>query len=806
MSLSRSLRPLAASTLLATGLALSLSATAVAAQEASFIGVRVDADRNKVLLEIPVGRLDTDFMHQSVLATGGGAPNLGLDRGQTGGSAIVRLERRGKRVLMLRDNLAVRAVNASEAGRTAASEAFPTSVVASFPIEAEANGSITADATALFLSDTYGIAESIRRAQGGNGRVDANRSWIDATRTKAFPRNTEIHAVLTFAVDNPGAVLRRVAPDAAAPTFEVHHSLVALPSSEGFRPRRGDARSGLFGTQFMDLSQGFDGTYRDGYANRWRLVPKDPAAYQRGVLTEPVAPIVYYLDPGIPEPYRKAFLEGGNWWNKVFEGAGWKNAFQVKELPAGVDPMDARYNLIYWVHRSGPGPSVGPSFSDPRTGEIVRTVVRMDAWRSLVDYNIYAGLLPAAGAAGLNVSAEDFAMARRRQHVAHEIGHTIGFSHNYISHAQDRASVMDYPFPLISVDARGQLDLRNAYRPHAGGWDSLAVRYGYTWYPDAKAEEAGLAKIVSEGLARGLRFVADQHAGADGSIPEVTRWVEGKTMFDAVERTSAVRKLAIERFDERAIKPGEPMYLLNMRFAHVYLHHRYSLEGLTKYVGGMDFRYAMRGDGQVPTSIVPAAQQRRALAMALDALEPANLAVPERVQAMIPPVPPGGDGALEWIGTAAGTAFDEISLAGGLATEVLENLMHRERLARVVLFRARDAQNPTLDEVLQTIVDRTWGVAASDDMHAQSLRRTVQRVVLNTLLDRAGDKDALPDVRQVAALHLEQLDQRLAGQTGGTPADRALRAAARREIARFFDGDDDPASRSRFAVLPLPWP
>lgn len=791
--------------LLALGAAFVVAAAALPAQE-SFIGVRVDADRNKVLLEVPAARLDRDFMHQSVLATGGGNGALGLDRGQTGGSAIVRLERKGKRVLMTRDNWSVRALGATEATARAATEAFPTSVVASFPIESEANGVLVVDATSFFLTDTYGIAESIRRAQGGSARVDANRSWIEPTRTKAFPINTEIHAVLTFAIDNPGAVLRRAAPDPASPTFEVHHSLVELPSSDGFRPRQNDGRSGIGGSGFQDFAQGLEGTYRDGYANRWRLVPKDPAAYLRGELTEPVKPVVYYLDPGIPEPYRTAFLQGGNWWNKVFEGAGWKNGFQVKELPAGVDPMDARYSLIYWVHRAGPGPSVGPSFSDPRTGEIVRTVVRMDAWRSLVDYNIYAGLLPAAGPNGLNVSAEEFAMMRRRQHVAHEIGHTIGFSHNYIAHANDRSSVMDYPFPLITVDARGTLDLSKAYAPFAGGWDSLAVRYGYTWYPDAATEAAGLKKIVAEGITRGLRFVADQHADATGSIPDVTRWVEGKTMFDAVERTSAVRRVAIGKFNETAIKPGEPMYLLNMRFAHVYLHHRYSLEGLVKYVGGMDFRYTYRGDGQVPTTIVPAAQQRRALAMALDALEPTALAVPERVQAMIPPMLPGGDPQFNWIGSAGGTAFDEISLAGGLATEVIEGLMHRERLARVVLFRARDAQNPTLDEVIQAIVDRSWGAPPAEDPHTQSLRRVVQRVVLNTLLDRAGDKDALPDVRAVTAMHLEQLDKRIEAMAGGSPADRALRATARREIARALEGEDDPATRTRFDVLPLPWP
>jgi hypothetical protein len=785
-----------------------VSAVSLAAQEAPLVGVRVDADRNKLLLDVPVARLGQDLLHQVVLATGGGQGALGLDRGQTGNEAVVRLERRGKRLVLLRDNWSVRAVGASEASRRAAAEAFPTSVVAQFPIEKDSGGTIVADATTLFLSDVYGIADGIRRAQGGNARVDASRSWFDAARTKAFPRNAEIHAVLTFGVENPGAVLRRASPDAGSPTFELHHSLVALPSAEGFRPRKYDPRSGAFGSGFLDFGQGYMGTYRAAYTNRWRLVPKDVAAYQRGEKVEPVTPIVYYLDPGIPEPYRSAFLEGGNWWSTVFEGAGWKNAFQVKELPAGADPMDARYNLIYWVHRMGPGPSVGPSFEDPRTGEIVRTVVRMDSWRSLVDYNIYAGLVPAAGAAGLNVSADAFTMARRRQHVAHEIGHTLGFSHNYYAHANDRSSVMDYPFPLISLDAKGQLDLSQAYRPFAGGWDSLAVRYAYTWYADTAAESRGNAAVIAEGLKRGLRFVADQDADASGSIPEVTRWVEGRTMFDAVERTAAVRRLAIEKFDERAIALGEPMYLLNMRFAHVYLHHRYSLEGLVKNIGGMDYRYAMRGDGQVPTTVVPAAQQRRALAMALDALEPAALAVPDRVQALIPPAPPGGEPMFEWIGTAAGTAFDEISLAGGLATEVIEGLMHRERLARVVLLRARDAANPSLDDVLQAIVDRTWGVAPSADMHMQSLRRTVQRVVLNTLLDRAGDKDALPDVRQVAEWHVSQLDRRLAATpaTSGSPADRALRASARREIAAYFAGDDEPASRSRFRVLPLPWP
>ena len=778
----------------------------LAAQEAPFIGVRVDADRNKLLLEVPAERIGRDFMHQVVLATGAGAPALGLDRGQLGDGTIVRLERRGKRLVLVTDNWGVRAPGASAASQRAAAEAFPTGVIAAFPIEGEANGTVTVDATSLFLSDVYGIAETFRRSQQGTARVDANRSWFEPTRTKAFPKNTEIHAVLTFAVDNPGPALRRSAPVASSPTFELHHSLVALPESNGFRGRVADPRSGYYGESYLDLAQGFDGTYRAGLINRWRLIPKDPAAYARGQITEPVTPVVYYLDPGIPEPYRTAFRIGGGWWNTIFEGAGFKNAFQVRDLPEGADPMDARYNLIYWIHRSGPGPSVGPSINDPRTGEIVRTVVRMDAWRSLIDYNIYAGLMPALAGARANVSAEAFAMARRRQHAAHEIGHTLGLSHNYIAHAQGRSSVMDYPFPLITVDGKSQLDFSKAYAPFAGAWDSLAIRYGYTWYPTAQAETEGLTKIVREGLQRDLRFVADQHAGAEGSIPVVTRWVEGATMFEAVERTSAVRKLGIEKFDERAIGVGEPMYLLNMRFTHLYLHHRYSLEGLVKTLGGMDFRYAMRGDGQTPTTVVPVADQRKALAMALDALEPLNLAVPPRVQALIPPVPAGGDPSMAWAPSAAGTAFDEVTLAGGLVTEVIEGLLQRERLARIVLFRSRGATDLTLDEVYRTIVERTWGAAPTTDFQTQTLRRIAQRVVLNTLLDRAGDKQALPDVRAVTERHLRQLADRIQQASGGLYPDEALRLQALREIAQYFAGADDPASRTRFPVLTLPWP
>ncbi|WP_337172827.1 zinc-dependent metalloprotease [Gemmatimonas aurantiaca] len=791
------------------GAFLALVATARPAGAQSdepFLRVRVDDARNRALLEIPAAQLNREFLHQVTLTTGLGTGSL--DRATTGPSAIVRLERRGNRVLMIRDNWSVRAPNGDAANQRAAAEAFPRSVVGSFPVESDNAGVLTVDATSLFLADAYGVADGLR-GQGGGGayRVDAARSYLDGDRTRSFPRNAEVHAVLTFVGDQPNRALSRVAPDPRALTFEEHHSLVVLPDRGGFRPRDYDPRYGFFGTQFADLSEGFDGDYRAGYINRWRLIPRDPAAYARGELVEPVTPITYYLDPGIPAPYREALREGGNWWAKVFEAAGFRNAFRVLDLPAGADPMDARYNMLMWVHRTGPGPSVGPSYSDPRTGEIIRAVVRMDAWRSLVDYNIWAGTVPAFGAAGPSVSAEAFVMARRRQHAAHEIGHTIGLQHNYIASSQGRTSVMDYPFPLITLDASGGIDLRDAYRSGPGAWDSLAIRFGYTWYPDAGAEKAGLAAIMKDGFARNVRFINDTYANANGSIPEVTRWDEGATMFDAVTRSSKVRRVLMDKFDERAIQPGEPMALLNMRFAHVYLHHRYSLEGLSKYVGGMDFTFAMRGDGQVPTRVIPAAEQRRALAMALDALKPSELTVPERVQKLIPPPPPGFNTDQTWIGGSGGTAFDAITLAGGLATEVIGYLLDRDRTARLVLFAARDPQALTLDEVMRTIVARTWGATVPANPAERAVLRASQRAALDALLDIAGDVRAMPDVRATAITQVRQLQSRLTTMaTAGDAAAGAHVTAARHDIQRFLDGNDKPELRPRYPVLTLPWP
>jgi hypothetical protein len=781
---------------------------AAPAGSATLLPLRHDAATGRLSLTIP--RLDEDMLYLTTLATGLGTTTAGLDRGQVGSSAVVRFERRGARVLLVQPNTSHFALGGDAALQRSVAESFPRSIVASFAIQSEGADGIVVDATDFFLSDAYDVIGRLRGARLGSLRVDRDRSYIDRGRTASFADNTEVRSVLTYVTDDPAAELRRLAPDARAITFEQQHSFVRLPE----RPlpmRAFDPRAGIFTNSYFDFAQAFDTDYRQRAIARWRLEPSDTAAYLRGEKVEPVRPITYYMDPAIPEPYRSAFIEGGLWWNEMLGAAGWRDAFRIEPLPDGVDPMDARYPMIYWVHRQQRGPSVGPSFRDPRTGEIVGTVVRMDSHRSLVDHDIYMGLVPAAGAGGLQLDAQEFSMARRRQHTAHEIGHTLGLAHNFIAATQGRSSVMDYPYPLIRIDANGRLDVSAAYRPSGGAHDTLAVRYAYTWFPTPEAEAEGLRRIVRDAEARGLRFIADMHAGAAGSIAEATQWVEGDDMMQALERTMAVRRLLIDSFDERAAQPGEPLAVLNRRFAHVYLHHRYAVSGATKYIGGMEFGYALAGETTQRTRLVPAAEQRRALQAVLATLQPAALRVPDRVAAIIPPVPFGFDADLMLISSPAGTAFDAVALAHSFAQEVADALLHPQRAARLAAFHARDPDMPSLAEVLGRLVDATWGTAPpgaaarTDDAMDAALRRAAQRAVLDALLDLAGSRSATAEVRAVTEQQLDALRQRLTG-ADGSGATRAHLATARRDIERYFDGRDDPAARPRPEPIRLPWP
>lgn len=761
-----------------------------------------DAAKGRLLLEV---RLGEDFLYLPSLATGLGDASLGLDRGSIGDEQIGRFERIGPRVQLVLQNPRFRAVSDNEALARSVRESFSLSTVASWEVVAEEGGRQLVDATAYLLSDITDVRGALRNANQGTFALDRDKSAVYLAHTKGFPDNTEIETSLTFTSDNPGARVRRHTPDGRALTLRQHLSMVRLPAP-GFRPRRFDPRMGIFSVSFYDFAKPFTQDVVSRYAIRHRLDKRTPGA----AASEPVKPIVYYLDPGIPEPYRQAFKDGGAWWSKVYEAAGFQNAFRIEDMPADMDPLDARYNVIQWIHRTEADYSIGPSFVDPRTGEIIKAAVRMESHRSIPDFDIYAGAIPALGAeesadldpwlAALapDVTPEAFAMARRRQHMAHEIGHTLGLAHNFITQAYGRGSVMDYPAPLIKL-VNGNLDLTDAYRNGPGAWDTLAIRWDYTEFAP-QAEAAGLEAIAQEGIARGLRFITNPDEGSSNSYPEATTWVNGSNMTAELQRVMAVRRFLIDKFDERAIAPGEPMALLNRRFATVYLHHRFTIGAAIKAVGGMDYRYAVRGDTGAPTHVISGAVQRRALEAVLDALDPRELAVPERTLRILAPRPFGYGDDSRGFGSAAAPAFDQVGIARTLAGSIVSGLLDGQRAARLVAFADRDPGVPSLTEVIGRVIDRTWG-APVPAQHA-ALQRVTQRVVLDELVDLARTGPS-PEVRAGAEWGLRRIARQVAAPsrvTGDALAHRQLAAA---DIERFLSRRDAPTTR-REPLAPPP--
>jgi hypothetical protein len=760
-----------------------------------------DPAHGRLLVEVP--QPGEEFLYLTSAATGLGEPavNLDLDRGSLVNQYLARFERVGTRLHLVARNSRFRAPGSDEELARSVEESFPTSTLGAFEIVAESAGRVLADLTPLFLADALDVRGSLSAAGQGSYSLDRERSRIHRPHTRAFPRNSEVEAAVTFVADSPGERLQAQAPDARSITLRQHHSFVKLPDP-GYVPRAFDPRVGVFGIDYYDFGRPFDRDPRVRLIVRHRLRKRDPAA----ALSEPVTPIVYYLDRAVPEPYRSAFRDGARWWNRVFEAAGFRNALRIEDMPADMDPMDARYHVIQWVHRNDPGPSVGATLVDPRTGEIVKAAVRMDSHRSRVDYDLYAALLPAMGkdAAGPDSGAEPFAMARRRQHAAHEVGHTLGFAHNFAAAADDRSSVMAYPGPWVRwVD--GHIDLSAAYRDGPGAWDSVMVRYAYSEFP-AAGEAAGLEDIVRQAHARGLRFATNPDEGLEGSYPAASVWVNGHDPVEELARMMSIRRVVIDRFDERAIRPGEPMAGLGRRFAQAYLFHGHTLDAAIKAIGGMEFDYAVRGDGGPPTRIVSAARQRRALELALDGLEPRELAVPERVAVLLAPTPFGYDADPESFASPAAPAFDPLAAARSLASATLGGILTPGRCARLAAFATRDTTLPTLEEVIGRIVRRAFVPAAG--AHDLALKRVVQRELVDQLMRLDARADATPEARAGAEWGLARIRDRVTEHPGpANPGEIAHRAAIRGDIERFLQRRAPGLPPPPAPPLPRrPWP
>jgi hypothetical protein len=773
-----------------------------------FLPLYWDESEGKLYLEI--AQPGVEMLHSNGFTSGLGSNDIGLDRGALAGSRIVFFERVGPKVLMVQPNYEFRASSTNAAEVRAVRDAFARSVLWGFSVAAETSGRVLVDATDFLVRDNLNLAPRLRP---GSYRLDEKRSAVHMPGTFNFPKNTEIDVELTYvlqqqagppqggAAPGPGASfaggsffegVRDVAASGEAASLRIHHSFVELPDA-GYQPRRYDPRAGYGGVSFMDFAARLGQPNETRFIRRHRLEKVDP----RAKLSDAKKPVVYYLDPGAPEPTRSALLEGARWWNQAFEAAGYRNAFKVEMRPDDVHPLDARYNVINWVHRSTRGWSTGGSIADPRTGEIIKGVVTLGSLRDRQDYLIAEGLLSPYRTGNEDPpELVEWAMARLRQLSAHEVGHTLGLAHNYYDSDLGRISVMDYPHPLVTLKPDKSLDLSSVYTRSIGEWDKVAITWGYQDFAPGTDEGKALAAILEEAWKRDVRFMTNQDNEAH---PRVDWWSNGTDAAAELVRMLEVRRVALSRFGENAIRHGRPMATLEETLVPLFLHHRYQVEAAASVLGGQHYIYALRGDGRQPTRWASAAEQKAALEALLLTLKPSELRVPEAVLKSVPPRPMGYGPHRELFPRYTGPTFDAVTPAVVAADWTLSQIFDAERAARLVEQKVLDPSLPGLDEVFERVVDATFRAAAASPYEAE-IKRAVERALADRLMALAAGA-RMPQVRALASDRLDSIARAIANDAPDR-AERAHSTLLARDIHRFLDRPAPAAAGPAALAIP----
>lgn len=758
-----------------------------------------DAKSGRLFLTIR--NFDQDFLFVVSLPYGLGSNDIGLDRGLLGTEQIVHFTRVGPRVLLVAPNLQYRSSSSNPMERLAVRQSFAESVLAGFKVEAEDEGAVLIDATDFLQSDALGAAEQLELKKQGSYKLDKDRNAFALENTKNFPLNTEFESTLTFATDHPAenSLVATVTPDAHSVTLREHYSFVQLPDNN-YQPRAFDPRSGFFDASYRDYSAPLGSPLDVHLIQRHRLQKKDPNA----AISEPVKPLVYYVDTGAPEPIRSALVEGASWWNQAFEAAGFKNAFRVEVLPPGADPMDVRYNVIQWVHRSTRGWSMGTTISDPRTGEIIQGRVTLGSLRARQDYMIAEALLsPYEKGKPAPPEIKQMVLARLRQLAAHEVGHTLGLAHNFAaSSIAPGTSVMDYPHPWITLDASGRPDLSQAYAIGIGAWDKVSIQYGYSQFKAGADERSALDKILTTAQSAGLYFITDQDSRPlGGAHPHAHLWDNGPDPAVELDRILKIRAAALARFGENAIPSHAPMAELEDTLVPLYLLHRYQTEAAAKEIGGLDYRYALRDDGQIVTAIVDPANEQKALDAVIKTLAPETLTLPESLLRILPPRPPAYPRTNESFAGHTGLTFDPNGAAEAASSLTLKLLFDPERASRLVEYHARDAANPGLTQVIDAVFSATWKAPRVTGL-ASETQRVTEVSALEHLLALAANHTASPEARALTRAEALDLRSWMSASIADTPEEKALRAAAIARIDEFEKNPEKFTPASEVAVPP----
>ena len=737
-------------------------------------------------------QVDSEFLYINSLSAGIGSNDIGLDRGQLGDERVVYFSKAGGKLLLIQPNLKYRATTDNVLEKQSVKEAFAESVLFGFPIVENTPRHYLIEITPFLMQDTHGVSQRLKRSKQGNYKLDKSRSAVSLDRTKAFPKNIELDVLLTFAGEASGSWIRSVTPSSNSVSVKQHHSFVALPEIP-FTPRKFDPRSGAIPFSYYDYSTPVETSTRKVYAMRHRLEKTDPNAAQ----SKAKEPIVYYLDNGTPEPVRSALLEGGSWWNEAFEAAGFIDAFQIKILPDDADPLDVRYNVIQWVHRSTRGWSYGASVVDPRSGEILKGHVSLGSLRIRQDFMIAQVLTkdPYANGNTDETKMSELAIARIRQLSAHEIGHTLGFAHNFAASTNERASVMDYPHPKLEVVA-GAISYENAYAVGMGAWDKTSVRYSYSEFPEGTDETKELNSILEESILKGNRFISDQDARPiGGSHPYAHLWDNGASAIEEYNHLIKVRSLALQNFSEDQLRVGEPYSVLNDRLVPMYFLHRYQAEAIVKLIGGVDYSYGVKGPIPFEIATVAAETQKEALTAMINSLSSEVLAIPKPLLKQLPPRAFGYSATRESFRSQTGRVFDVLGAPASLGKGILQMILNPERVSRLIQQKALDVNQLSFDQLANELTKSIFKKQYRDSYH-QAIQTQLKESYLNVLFDLHANNNTTASVKAISFGVIKRIENGLKKNTL-----EPHRAYYINKIKRFLD-DPEAYEVQETPVLP----